>query len=37
MGWVVLLAGLSVGAAAIGRFTARLFLRASGSRFSRRA
>ncbi|MBU6423871.1 MAG: hypothetical protein KGJ98_02625 [Chloroflexota bacterium] len=36
MGWVVLVAGLSAGAATIGRLTARLFLHASGSRASRR-
>lgn len=31
MGWLVLVALLSGGAALIGRLTARLFLRASGS------
>lgn len=35
MGWLVLLAGLSVAAAAIGRLTARLLIRASGSRVTR--
>lgn len=36
MGWVVVLLLLSGTAAVIGRFTARLFVRASGSRVSRR-
>jgi len=35
MGWVVLVVGLAAGAALIGRLTARLLIRASGSRVTR--
>ena len=36
VGWLVLVVGLTVVAAMIGRFAGWLFLRASGSRVSRR-
>lgn len=36
VGWALVVGGLSAAAAVIGRFTARLFVRATGSRVARR-